>query len=280
MLDQIIDILLDTVLDTLKLIPFLFLTYLLIEVLEHKAGEKTTEFINRSGKFGPVIGGLLGVIPQCGFSSAMSNLYACGVITRGTLIAVFLSTSDEMLPILISEKVSPVLIARILITKVICGILIGVIIDLVLKRKKQEDIHEICDKENCKCEESIWLGAISHTLKITLFIFVVNILLNSAVSFIGEEILESIILNRPVLGEIISAAIGLIPNCAASIVITELYLQGAMTYGAMMAGLLAGSGIGILVLFRMNKNLKDNMITLALLYGTSVILGIVNGLIF
>ena len=270
---------LDAVLDTLKILPFLFLAYLLIEILEHHAEDKTTEIIHRAGSWGPVLGGALGIIPQCGFSAATANLYAGGLITRGTLIAVFLSTSDEMLPILISKSAPASLIVRILLYKFAAGMLGGILIDVVEKRlharQDRKELHDICEQEGCNCEEGVLRSAIFHTVKIAAFLLVTSFLINIAVELVGEEHLSNFILNKPVIGELLAGLIGLIPNCAASVILTELYLQGGMSAGAMLSGLLCGAGVGLLVLFRMNKRfMKDNLITLLLLYISGVLLSL------
>ena len=282
MLDTILDIIPDTLLDTLRLLPFLFLTYLLIEWIEHKAGSRTMKWIRRSGKWGPVLGGALGLAPQCGFSASIAGLYSGGIITKGTLLAVFLSTSDEMLPILLSEQAELSLILKILAVKLAVAILAGTVVDLVLASRHRENhihIHEICSEEHCHCEKGIFRSALHHTLQISLFILLVSFALNAAVAFIGQQQLASFILNRPILGECLAGIIGLIPNCAASVVITQLYLQGGMSAGAMLSGLLVGSGLGILVLFRTNQSRKDSLLLLGLLYGIGVTAGILVGLL-
>ena len=276
------EIILDTLLDGIKLLPFLFLAYLAIEFIEHKFEEKTVAFVHRAGPLGPVVGALCGVIPQCGFSAAASNLYAGGIISLGTLLAVFLSTSDEMLPILISQNVETGLILKILLFKVFAGLLAGVLVDIVIRRlgrERHKHIHEMCEEEGCKCEDGILKSALRHTVRIFVFLLVITFALNCAVELLGEERLAGFILNRPVLGELLSGLIGLIPNCAASVVITQLYLQGGMSAGAMLSGLLVGSGVGVLVLFRMNHNIRENLIALGLLYSFGVVLGIVGGLL-
>ncbi len=266
-----------TFIDTVKLIPFLFLTYLAMEYLEHKAGDKVNTWVRRSGKLGPVIGSILGVVPQCGFSAAASNLYAGRVISLGTLFAIYLSTSDEMLPILISEKAPLNLIIPVLAAKAAIGILAGFLIDFLFYRKQEEHvhIHEICEHEHCHCEQGIFRSAVSHTLQITFFIFLVGLLLELVLGIVGEETLEALILNRPVVGPLLAGIVGLIPNCAASVVITQLYLQGIISIGAMLAGLLTGTGVGILVLFRVNHNKRENLKILGLLYLIGVLVGIV-----
>lgn len=270
---------LDALLDTLKILPFLFLAYLLIEMLEHHAEDKTTEIIHRAGNWGPVLGSALGIIPQCGFSAATANLFAGGLITRGTLIAVFLSTSDEMLPILISKSAPAGLIIKILLYKFTAGMIAGFLIDVIEKRihtqGSSKELHDICEQEGCNCEEGVLRSAVFHTAKIAAFLLVTSFLINVAVELVGEEHLADFILNKPVIGELLAGLVGLIPNCAASVILTELYLQGGMSAGAMLSGLLCGAGVGLLVLFRMNKRfLKDNLITLCLLYFSGVVLGL------
>lgn len=274
-----LEVLLETIVDSIKLLPFLFLAYLLIEFIENKAQEKTTKAIEKSGKFGPIIGALLGIIPQCGFSAAAANLYVGRVITLGTLISIFLSTSDEMLPVLISKAAPIGIIIEILLIKIFIGMVCGIVIDLLIKHKeadKKEEIHKLCHDEHCHCEESgIFKSSIKHTLQIFVYIFIVSLILNYAIHYIGEERLVSLILNIPILGTIISGLIGLIPNCASSVILTELYLGNILSMGAMIAGLLVNSGIGVLVLFKVNKNLKENITILGILY----IIGIVSGIL-
>ena len=267
----------DTLLDGAKLLPFLFLAYLLIEFIESRSEEKTVALVRKAGKLGPVIGGALGVIPQCGFSAAMSNLYSTGIITRGTLIAVFLSTSDEMLPILVSRQADPVFIIKALLYKFVVGALRGIIVDIVASRfgkTKEKHIHDMCEREGCKCEDGILKSAIIHTVKIFAFIVIVTFFLNYFVHSIGEENLANFIMNKPVIGQVLAGIVGLVPNCASSVVLTELYLQGALSAGAMMSGLLVSSGVGLIILFRMNRDLKDNLFTLAILYISGVFFGL------
>lgn len=271
----------ETLIDTLKLIPFLFLTYLVMEYLEHRTGEKTQNMIRRAGRSGPILGGLLGVVPQCGFSAAASSLYAGRVISLGTLLAIYLSTSDEMLPILISEQAPVELILRILLAKAGIGMAAGLMVDLTMRRKRQEEhhIHDICEQEHCHCEKGVFRSALSHTGQITLFILLVTLLLNLILHFVGQNALENLVLNRPLLGPVLAGVVGLIPNCAGSVAITQLYLKGAMGLGAAMAGLLTGSGVGLLLLFRVNYDKKENLKILGLLYVIGVLAGIVVGLL-
>lgn len=287
MSEEFLEVLLDTGIDALKLLPFLFITYLIMEYIEHKTGDKTKNIIKKSGKWGPVFGAILGIFPQCGFSAAAANLYAGKVITLGTLIAIFLSTSDEMLPILISEAAPIDIILKILATKLVIGIIAGVVIDFVgqvFKKKKEkqtneeagEEIGHICEHEHCHCEkEGIFKSSIKHTLNIFVFIIIISLVMNVAIYFIGEEKISNLILNMPVVGPLIAGIVGLIPNCASSVILTQLYLQNVISVGSMIGGLLVGSGIGILILFRVNENLKENMKITGMLY----LIGVVSGII-
>lgn len=274
------DIILDTVLDSIKILPFLFLTYLLMELLEHKTGSKARNHIRHAGKFGPLWGGLLGVVPQCGFSTAASSLYAGRVITVGTLISVYLSTSDEMLPIMISEAVPLSVMAKILAAKAVIAVCSGLLIEflyvnLLKRHEKDMDIHIVCEEEHCRCEDGIVKSAVKHTVKILFYIFVISLILNVVIGIIGSDTLESLFVSVPVVGEIIAALVGLIPNCASSVVITELYLDGIIGAGEMMAGLLVNAGVGILVLLRLNRDRKQNAGIIASLYGLGVFWGVV-----
>ena len=288
---EMLEILLDTGIDALKLLPFLFVTYLIMEYIEHKTGDKTKNIIKKSGKWGPVLGAILGVFPQCGSSAAAANLYAGKVITMGTLIAIFLSTSDEMLPILISEAAPVELILKVLAVKLAIGLIAGIVIDCVgqvfrKKREKKEEeetgeeIGHMCEHEHCHCEkEGIFKSSIKHTLNIFVFIIIISLIMNIIIHFIGEENISNLILNMPVVGPLIAGIVGLIPNCASSVILTQLYLQNVISLGSMIGGLLVGSGIGMLVLFRVNENFKENMKILTILYLIGVLSGIIIDLI-
>lgn len=276
---MILDIFVDTIVDSVKLLPFLFLTYLLMEWLEHKTGSAAEQRIRSAGKSGPIWGALLGVVPQCGFSAAASSLYAGRVITLGTLFAVFLSTSDEMLPILISEAASASVIVKILAAKAAIGAVSGLVIELVYvnlmkKREKEMDIHVVCEEEHCHCEDGIVVSALKHTLKIFVYIFVISLVLNTVIALIGEDTLSGILSGTPVVGELLAGLVGLIPNCASSVVITQLYLSGVIGSGPMMAGLLANAGVGLLVLCRLNRDWKQDAAIVGILYGISIFWGI------
>lgn len=269
------DVILDTIIDSLKLLPFLFIAFLIIEFTEHKLSKKSQKQLEKAGKFGPVIGSLLGIVPQCGFSVLATNLYATRIITLGTLIAIYLSTSDEMLPILLAhgEKLGTIL--QILGIKLIVGIVFGVIIDLFIRKKDEKINYHICDHDHCDCEHGIFLSALKHTIKTLVFIFIVTFILNAAFHYLGEEYLKGILSKNNFFTPFIASLIGLIPNCAASVVITELYLNGVISLAPTIAGLLTGSGIALLVLFDVNKKLKENIKIICLLYGIGVFVGLI-----
>ena len=274
------EVILDTIIDSLKLIPFL-LVALIIELLEHKLNNKTKNIITKSKKIGPIIGSLLGVIPQCGFSVMATNLYITRIITLGTLISIYLSTSDEMLIIMISEKVEISLILKILLIKIFFGIVYGLIIDKIINKKKKdkETNYELCDGEHCDCNHSILLSAIKHTLHITLFIFIITLIINTIFTLLGDNYLSKILLNNSTLSSFITSLIGLIPNCAASVILTELYLNSTISLGALIGGLLTSSGSSLLVLIKNNKNQKENLSIILLLYALGVLSGIIIELI-
>ncbi|WP_165063053.1 putative manganese transporter [Adlercreutzia sp. ZJ154] len=304
--------------DTLYLVPFLFVTYLLMEWLEHKTGAKTQNAIRHAGAAGPVIGAFLGVVPQCGFSAVSATLYAGRVITLGTLFAVFLSTSDEMLPIFIAEQVPPNTILSIMGAKVIIGMVMGFIVDAVLRlaRRDKQDlrIHELCEHDNCGCSgdcatctanpqlayqhaddccsdcthehhqhdhshdagwKGILVSALKHTVQVMVFIFFITIVLNAVLEVVGEDILGNFMEANPEFAVFASALVGLIPNCAASVVIADLYIEGVLGAGAMLAGLLVSAGVGILVLARANRHWKQNLAIIAALYVTGVFWGLI-----
>ncbi len=289
--------------EFVTILPFLFLTYLLMEFLEHKAGSKMERAIKHADKVGPLFGSLLGIIPQCGFSAAAAGLYSGRVITLGTLIAIFLSTSDEMLPLMIGHA-HPLTIVKILVLKIAIGMAAGFLIDLfcrVYQKQKHSShkeephkhnhshkhehehehshneafaIHEICEKDDCGCEEEkFWLSALIHTAKTGIFLLIVVLLLNIGIYFLGENALAHAFTSLPIVGHLAAGLIGLIPNCAASVVITKLYLENMITAGCMFSGLLVGAGMGLLLLFRIHPNKKKCFGVLALLYGIGTVCG-------
>ena len=340
MKELLIDSFKDAVFDTVKLIPFLLITYIVMEWLERKTAGRQAHVLGKAEKLGPLIGGVLGIVPQCGFSLMASNLYSGGVIGAGVLIAVFMSTSDEMLPIMLSnDAIGAGTIVKILVAKAVIAVITGYIVGIVLDRLRkpyqvkkiepghshdehthseegkaaknsihtqnivykdaaekngkghvhdyvhehshdhghygEKNIHEVCEQEHCDCEGGIFRSALVHTAKIALFILIFTLVINVVIEAVGEESIARIFNNVPVLGEAAAALVGLIPNCAASVIITELYLQGILSAGAMMSGLLVSAGVGLVVLFRMNRHRPaENIRIAAVLYVSGVIWGL------
>ncbi len=289
-MEMIFDVVLDAVIDSLKILPFLFVTYLIMEYLEHKTAEFTSSVVEKTEHFGPLWGGLIGIFPQCGFSAAASNLYAGRVITLGTLIAIYLSTSDEMVPLFISEHVPAATLIKILGLKALIGIIAGFLIDFVVhayhkaKNRSANDpvrIEALCEKEHCHCDDDentgllgIVKSALVHTIHIFLFVLVLTLILGFVIELIGKDKLAFLLKTSPVISHILAGLVGLIPNCAASVIITELYLDGMITIGTMMSGLLVGAGIGLLVLFRVNDDKKENINIALLLFVIGTITGL------
>lgn len=277
-----LDWFLDALLDSLKMLPFLYLIYLLIEVLEHKAGNRFPDLVAKTAALGPLAGGFVGAVPQCGLAAASASLYSGRVITLGTLLAVFLSSSDEMLPILISEAVPVLRILKIVGIKIAIAVVSGYLVDLVLlrrqktDRKAMEDAQEAFEGFHCHC--NVFLSALRHTVEIFVYVFVFSFILNIIIGLVGEERLSQVLNSLPVVGELVAGLVGLIPNCASSVVITQLYVEGIIGSGALFAGLLVNAGVGTLVLIRTNKSLKSSLGILALLYGLGVFWGILIGL--
>ena len=271
-----------SVADTLYIIPFLFVTYLAMEWLEHKTGGRAQAAIQRAGAAGPVVGAVVGAVPQCGFSAAAATLWAGRVITLGTLFAVFLSTSDEMLPIFLAEQVPFDVILKIIGAKIVIGMVMGFIVDAALRIARRIDaplhIHELCERDHCHChdgEGGILKSAVKHTLQVTVFIFVITIVLNAVLEVVGEDVLAEFLAANPALSVFGSALVGLVPNCAASVVIAQLYVEGVLGSGAMLAGLLVSAGVGLLVLVRTNRRPRENVAIIVGLYATGVVWGLV-----
>ena len=308
--DLIFDLLADAFKDTIYLVPFLLVTYLLLELLEHKANGKTEQLVQKAGRLGPAVAAVLGAVPQCGFSAAGSALFASRAITLGTLFAVFLSTSDEMLPLFIASQVDPGVMAAILGCKVAIGMIMGFAVDGALRLRlhaaqvhaEEEHAHaheqschcdhehtegapafgdEHCHNPSCHCAEegttwhSVVLGAVWHTLQVAAIVFLISLVLGGIMEGFGEEAVEGFLTGNPSLAVFVSALVGLIPNCGASVVITQLYLDGMLGTGAMMAGLLVSAGVGLLVLFSENHRVKQNLLILAGLYATGVCWGLI-----
>ena len=286
LMDVAVDVLQDAVLDTLYLIPFLLVTYLLMEWLEHHMGEKSQRAIQRAGAAGPAIGAILGAIPQCGFSAAASTLYAGRVVTLGTLFAVYLSTSDEMLPIFIAEQVPLTTLFAVLGSKIVIGMVFGFAMDAVMRARRKPveppRIHDLCEQDHCHCEGeeeegagAIVKSAVIHTLQVTLFVFLISLVLNIVFAAVGEDALGDFLGSHDVLAVIGAGVVGLIPNCAASVAIAQLYADGMLSTGAMMAGLLSAAGVGLLVLLRSNRPARRNAQIVAVLLIISIACGLV-----
>lgn len=268
------EIILDTIFDCLKILPFLFIAFLIIEFFEHKLSHKSENTIKKAGKFGPLIGSILGALPQCGFSVLATNLYITRIISLGTLIAIYLSTSDEMLPILIAEKAPLNSILLLVAIKIIIGLVCGFIIDLIIRKEEPKEHFEICEHDHCDCEHGIIIPAIKHTLKTLIFIFIITFILNAAFHYIGEDNIKHIFDKTNFFTPFIAGLIGLIPNCGSSIILTELYIAEILPLSSALTGLLANSGVALLVLFKSNPDIKENLKIIGILYFISVITGL------
>lgn len=268
------------ILDTLKIMPFIFIVYLVIEYFEHRSNTSISHALMKAGRLGSVYGALLGSIPQCGFSVIASDLFSRGALTIGTLIAIFVATSDEAIPIILSYPDKAYIALIVIGIKIVIAVIFGVIIDLVYKNRKELSVcHEHHHHEhfhgNCEsCDGGILISAVKHTIKIFLFVLIANIIFTCAVESVGEEALADYLLKDSVFQPFAASAIGLIPNCAASVILTESYISGALSFGSLVAGLCSGAGVGVLLLFKRNKNLKQNFCILALLYAIGVVSGI------
>ncbi len=298
---QILGTVPDTLKDSLLIFPFMLAAFLVIGLLERGAGRKMISIILAADRVGPLAGGLLGALPSCGFSAASSNLFGAGLITTGTLLAVYISTSDEMLAVMVSERTDPLLILKILAIKAGCGILYGFIIDggvrlyYAIKQKKyvpedgevdneDEAVDEACacgcSDGCCAAQGNLFLSAFKRTLRIFLFVLAISFVINVIFIFIDPAAVGGFMRGFPVLGCVIAALLGLIPNCAVSVALTELYLSGVISASALLAGLMTGAGSGLLVLFRMNPDRRENFVTLALLFAGGLTLGSLAGAIF
>ncbi|MBE6664355.1 MAG: hypothetical protein E7602_07680 [Ruminococcaceae bacterium] len=274
--EAILEVFGEPVIDTLKILPLLFLAYLLMELLEKKASKKMENALGKLGKCGPLFGSLLGCVPQCGFSGASANLYTAGIITEGTLIAVFLSTSDEALVLLFSSLSSFDVIGKLVLVKIIIGILAGFLIDFINKKRRIQKVPvDMCRDCGCDEDEGIFKPALKHTIKVGFFVFIVNFVLFNIASVLGENFIHSILLSGSFFQPFITALVGLIPNCAVSAAITELYCDGALSFGSAVAGLCSGAGVGLAILFKANPIKKENFRIIAWLYAIAVVSGIV-----
>lgn len=302
-MEFVLGVVIDALKDTAELIPFLFATYVVISLLDLFASDKTTAAIQRAGHAGPLIGGVLGVVPQCGFSAMGASLYADRIVSLGTFVAVILSTSDEMLPLLLAEHVEVGLLARILVTKAVLGVILGFATDLVLRAVlgrtslagvDESDAGEEQDEDaefdpsayscDCGCGEPLTRGQTAwwvvvnsayRTFQVVVFIFVVSVLLNALIALVGEDALASFLSGNAVVATLVSGLVGLVPNCAASVVLTQLYIDGVLGFAPMIAGTLVAGGAGYLVLFRMNGNMRENAAIVGIVYALGVCAGLI-----
>lgn len=253
-----------------------------MEYIEHKYSNRSKDLIKRSGKYGPLLGGILGAFPQCGFSVAMTNLYATRIVTMGTLVAIYLSTTDEMIPILISRGVGVVEIIKLVVIQLVVAVIFGIIIDYFRKGKKEDNsIKDFCEIEHCDCEhKGIFKSSLLHAFNIFLYIVVVSFILNLIFHYTGDEFLINLFMKGSIFSPFIASTIGLIPNCVSSVMLTELYLKDIISLGSVISGLLTSSGVAFLVLFRVNKNLKENVTIVTLTYIIGVFVGILIDLFF
>ena len=306
---MLVDVIADSVLDTLELVPFLFVTYLAMEALEHSTEGRMQGLVARAGHAGPIMGGLLGAVPQCGFSAMAATLYSGGVVTAGTLVAVILSTSDEMVPVFLAHQEPAGRLLSIMLLKVVVGIVVGLLLDAVLHAVRhvgnpQPHIHDLCERAHCRCEDdeagsdaspesdadghgeaerghhhghghwAIVRSAAIHTVQVTGFILLVTFLFGLLIEVMGEDALAQLLGSHPVRATFLAALVGLIPNCGASVAITELYLDGVLAAGPMVAGLLVSGGVGLLVLFRTNRDVRQNVAVTAFIYAVGVVVGL------
>lgn len=278
MVQTLLDIFLDALIDSLKTLPFLFGVYILIEYIEHRSADKLGNALRKMGPFGAVGGAVLGAVPQCGFSVAAANLFSGRLISMGTLVAVFISTSDEAVPLLISNPKSAGSIWKLILVKVVIAVGAGILVDVIAKAFKltqeEEPFKEICS--HCDCEHhGIFHSAVHHTVGIIIFIFIVNLVLNGFMELAGEETVSRLLMNESVFQPLIAGLIGFIPNCAASVVLTQLYINGVLSFGSVIAGLTTGAGVGLLVLFKTNKHIKQNLSVMGIMYAAGIIAGLI-----
>lgn len=279
----VFDLLLDAVVDTLKVLPFLFVAFLVIEFLEHKAQDKVKHLFTRAGSAGPFIGTLLGCIPQCGFSVMCANLYSSGIIALGTLVAVFLSTSDEAVILLATAHNGSYEIFKLIVTKIVIALIFGYGIYFIEKKKHKEHhhSHDLCEHDHCGCHEhgGVIRPALIHTIKVFGFLLLFTIIFDLFVAFIGTDRLSHLLLSESVFQPFLSAIIGFIPNCASSILLTQLYIEETLSFGALIAGLCTNAGAGMLILFRDKTKFKENLKIVGIMYICAVIPGMILHLI-
>ena len=280
--------------DTLVLVPFLFVTYLVMEAIEHSTGDRAQRAVSRAGAAGPLVGAVLGALPQCGFSAMAATLYAGRVVTVGTLVAVVLSTSDEMVPVFVAHGAPVGTMLAIMAAKVLVGLVAGLALDALLRARRRvapdegTHISELCERAHCHCDDDhghdhghglggIVRSALVHTAQVTVFIYLVTLVFGLVIEGVGQDALGALLANHPVRATFVAALVGLVPNCAASVAISELYLDGVLATGPMLAGLLASGGMGLLVLWRTNASMRQNLLVTVLVYAVAVVVGLAAG---
>ncbi len=278
----IVSITLQTAEDVVYLIPYFFLTYLLLEYLEHKTHSKIRKIIQKTNRFGPFWGAFAGLMSGCGFASVAANFYLTRVITFGTLIAIYLASSDEMLPLMISQGISGKIIAQIVVFKIIFSVFIGFLIDFYHHRQKQSlTFKDLCNQANCHCRENTVLkSTLIHTLQLTVFVFCICFLFNAVFHFVPFERMALLFASHETSAVFIAALVGLIPNCGVSIALTQLYIQGVLSVSPLIAGLLSGGGIGLIVLYKLKPDVKELIKIGGILFICGVIGGHIAGLLF
>lgn len=274
---MIYEVFIETITDCLKMLPFLFVAFLVIEYVEHYSSTFTEKLLSKERYAGPAIGAVLGCFPQCGFSAVASSLYASGVVSLGTLLAVFLATSDEAILVMLANPGHGKEVFSLLLAKIVIAVIAGYMIDAIYLKKphRKKDIHDMCHDCGCEHTHRIWKPALTHTAQLFLYIFLISFVLELVLESVGTETMSHIFLKNSMGQIFLTAIIGLIPNCGASVMLTELYLSGITSFAATVAGLSTGAGVGLLVLFRYNKPMKENFMIVGLLYGIAIAAGII-----
>ena len=280
-MEILLDVLADAWGDSVKMLPFLYLAYLLIEWLERHHGARIEQALAGGGRWGFIPGALLGCVPQCGFSAVASNLYASRVITPGTLLAVFIATSDEAIPLLAAEPSQWGSLALLLLSKAVFAMVGGALLDVPLRHVLPRSLYggyaghadEVDCHEEHEEHSGIWLAALRHTVEIFLFILLFSALIGLCFAWVGEDTITAALAGMGFLQPVLTALVGLVPNCAASVLLAQLYIDGAISFGSLFAGLTAGAGVGLAVLWRVNPSWKQNLFMTGLLWAAGAAAG-------
>lgn len=280
-MEILLDVLADAWGDSVKMLPFLYLAYLLIEWLERHHGARIEQALAGGGRWGFIPGALLGCVPQCGFSAVASNLYASRVITPGTLLAVFIATSDEAIPLLAAEPSQWGSLALLLLSKAVFAMVGGALLDVPLRHVLPRSLYggyaghadEVDCHEEHEEHSGIWLAALRHTVEIFLFILLFSALIGLCFAWVGEDTITAALAGMGFLQPVLTALVGLVPNCTASVLLAQLYIDGAISFGSLFAGLTAGAGVGLAVLWRVNPSWKQNLFMTGLLWAAGTAAG-------